>query len=218
MIQAILFDLDDTLYPPHSGVMEQIRALIQRYICTRLHLSDEEGDALRKTYFQTYGTTMRGLQVNNNIDPDEFLHFVHDFPADEYIQPNPELDAVLASIPLRKIVFTNASREHAQRVLEALGVRRHFECIVDVRDVDYEGKPQPAAYRRICEILDLRPEECLLVEDNVRNLQPAKELGMTTVLVQEHCPNPDGSVDFCLARIEEISQVVDRAPGQASGR
>ena len=218
MIQAILFDLDDTLYPPHSGVMEQIRALIHRYISTRLHLSDEEGDALRRAYFQTYGTTMRGLQLNDNIDPDEFLHFVHDFAVDEYIQPNPELDAVLASIPLRKIVFTNASREHAQRVLEALGIGRHFERIVDVRDVDYEGKPQPTAYRRICDLLDLRPEECLLVDDNVRNLQPAKELGMTTVLVQEHGPNPGNGVDFCLARIEEISQVVDRVPGRASGR
>ena len=208
MIQAILFDLDDTLYPPHSGVMEQIRALIHRYICGHLDLSDEESEALRKSYFQTYGTTMRGLQLNNNIDPDEFLRFVHDLPIEEYIQPNPELDAILATIPQRKIVFTNASREHAQRVLDALGISRHFERIVDVRDMEGEGKPQPAAYRRTCDLLGLRPKECVLVEDNIRNLRPAKEEGMTTVLVQEQCPGSEDSVDFCLERIEEIGQIV----------
>jgi putative hydrolase of the HAD superfamily len=214
MIRKILFDLDDTLYPRQAGIMNQIRTLMLRYMQARLELSLEEADALRHHYLLTYGTTMRGLQINHQIDPDEFLHYVHDIPLDQYLRSNPELDSALASIPQEKIIFTNASREHAEHVLQHLGIRHHFSRIVDIRDMDYESKPQALAYRRICEILDVQPGECLLVEDNVRNLQPAKALGMTTVLVGHHQESTDGSVDYALRRIEEIGDLMVHASRQ----
>jgi putative hydrolase of the HAD superfamily len=209
MIRILLFDLDDTLYPRSAGVMDQIRQLILRYIRERLHLSPEEADELRRSYFMTYGTTMRGLQIERHIDADEFLHYVHDIPLEAYLQPNPKLDAVLASIPQEKVVFTNATREHAERVLAVLGIRRRFDQIIDVRDMDYESKPQPAAYRHICELLGVEPRECLIVEDNIRNLQPAQAIGMTTVLVQDGSVPPGDGVDYVIDRIEEIGNVVD---------
>lgn len=208
MIRLLLFDLDDTLYPPRLGIMDQIRSLMLHYLRTRFDLSSEEADTLRRAYFQTYGTTMRGLQVNHHIDPDEFLHAVHDIALQEYLQPNPRLDTVLASIPQDKVIFTNASREHAERVLGLLGIKRHFLRIVDIRDMGYESKPQPAAYRRICELLGVRPEECLFLEDNVRNLRPAKALGMTTVLVHHGSDSADDSVDYSIPCVEEIGRVL----------
>jgi len=208
MIQAILFDLDDTLYPRQAGIMEQIRILMLKYLQARFDLSLEDADALRRRYFQEYGTTMRGLQVNHAIDADEFLSFVHDIPLQDHIQPNPELDAALASLPQQKVVFTNASREHAEAVLDVLGVGHHFDRIVDVRDVNFESKPQMAAYRRICELIGVPPEQCLLVEDNVRNLRPAKALGMITVLVGDAHTGTDPDVDYVLDRVEEIAPVV----------
>ena len=208
MIRIILFDLDDTLYPPQAGVMDQIRNLMLLYLRTRLNLSAEEADALRRHYFQMYGTTMRGLQLNHRIDPDEFLHFVHDIPLHEYLRPNPQLDAVLGSLPQQKAIFTNASREHAEKVLGILGIHHHFARIIDVRDLDYESKPQPPAYRRACELLQADPGECLIVEDNRRNLRPAKRLGMITVLVWNGSHPPDGSVDYAIERIEEIGAVL----------
>jgi putative hydrolase of the HAD superfamily len=210
MIRTILFDLDDTLYPRQAGIMGQIRALILRYIQTRLDLSTAEADDLRWHYLELYGTTMRGLQVNHHIDPDEYLRYVHDIPLNEYLRPNPRLDGVLASLPQEKIIFTNASREHAEAVLAVLGIRRHFAQIVDVRDMDYESKPQPTAYRRICELLNVQPNECLLVEDNVRNLQPAKLLGMTTVLVGDVSHRLDQCVDYAIPCIEDMGQVLGR--------
>jgi len=210
MIRTILFDLDDTLYPRQAGIMGQIRALILRYIQTRLDLSITEADDLRSHYLEIYGTTMRGLQVNYHIDPDEYLRYVHDIPLNEYLRPNPRLDGVLASLPQEKIIFTNASREHAEAVLAVLGIRRHFAQIVDVRDMDYESKPQPTAYRRICELLNVQPNECLLVEDNVRNLQPAKLLGMTTVLVGDVSHRLDQCVDYAIPCIEDMGQVLGR--------
>lgn len=209
MIRTILFDLDETLYARSTGVMEQIRTRILRYLQERLKLSAEEAVALQRHYHQLYGTTMRGLQLNHHIDAEEYLRYVHNIPLHKYIRPNPELAAVLTSLPQQKVVFTNASREHAEKILTLLGIRRHIARIVDVRDLGYESKPQPAAYQRICLILGVRPEECMLVEDNVRNLQPAKALGMTTVLVDGD--TPDDSVDFAIERIEDIGRVFKNA-------
>jgi len=202
MIDLILFDLDDTLYPRHSGIMEQIRIRIHDYVRTHLGLSDVEADRLRRHYFVTYGTTMRGLQIIHNIDPGDYLLKVHDIPLQEHIEPNPELDAVLAAIPQRKVVFTNSSREHAEGVLGILGIGHHFERIVDIRDMEYESKPQPGAYTRICDMLGVQPQACMLIEDNVNNLRPAKAIGMTTVLVDGD--GPDTSVDHTLDRIEDL--------------
>ena len=208
MIRTILFDLDDTLYPPHAGVMDQIRALMLHYLQTRFDLSLEQADLLRCQYFAAYGTTMRGLQINHHIDPDEFLRYVHDIPLHQFLQPNPELDAVLASIHQEKIIFTNASREHAGRVLSILGIRQHFSRIIDVRDMNYESKPQPSAYRRICGLLARQPVECMLVEDNIRNLEPARALGMITVLVTHGQDAADDGADHVIARIEDIDTVL----------
>jgi putative hydrolase of the HAD superfamily len=212
MIRTILFDLDDTLYPRQAGVMGQIRCLMLRYLRTRLDLSPDEADALRRSYFQIYGTTLRGLQIHHQIDPDEYLRAVHDFPLQPYLEPNPTLDAVLASLPQQKVVFTNASREHAERVLDVLGIRQRFVRIVDVRDMDYQSKPEPSAYQRICKLLNVEPQECILVEDNARNLRPAKALGMVTVLVDGD--GRDDSVDYAISRIEEIGHVLEQIAQQ----
>ena len=218
MIRCILFDLDDTLYPQQSGVMDRIRERMLCYLRSRLNLSLDEADALRRHYFQTYGTTMRGLQINYQIDTEEYLAYVHNIPLQEYLGANARLDSVLASIPETKVVFTNSSREHATRVLDLLGVRHHFERIIDVRDVGYESKPQPTAYQLACDLLGVRPEECVLIDDNTRNLHPAKALGMTTVLIRDgSAAEPtyasagpaDGSADHIISCIEEIGKVMD---------
>ena len=212
MIKTILFDLDDTLYPAQVGIMNEIRVLILRYIETRLKLSPAEADALRHRYLQAYGTTMRGLQLNHQIDPNDYLEFVHDIPLHKYLKPNPRLDSVLASIPQGKVIFTNASREHAENVLALLDIRRHFVRIVDIRDMNFESKPQPTAYQRVCQMLDALPEECVLVEDNARNLPPAQALGMTTVLVQDGTADARDQADYVISRVEEIGKVLALLP------
>jgi len=213
VISYILFDLDDTLYPRHAGVMDQIRDRMLVYLQARLNLSPGEADALRRRYFQTYGTTMRGLQINYQIDTEEYLAYVHDIPLHHYLTANTRLDSVLASIAETKVIFTNSSREHATRVLDLLGIRHHFDRIIDVRDVGYESKPQPAAYQQACRLLGALPEECVMVDDNTRNLQPAKALGMTTVLVLDGndpiAGHADPTADHVISAIEEIAKVMD---------
>ncbi len=204
-IRFLLFDLDETLYPRDAGVMQEIGRQIRRYIAREYGASWDEADALARRYHQEYGTSMRGLLLNNNLDVERFLAFVHDLPPD-LLRPNQALDALLAGLPGEKAIFTNADRPHAERVLAQLGIRRHFSRIVDVVANNYIPKPQLEAYTNCLRLLDARPEECVLIEDTGRNLAPAKQLGMTTVLVDG---DPNDPADYKIPTILELGPVVE---------
>jgi len=205
----LLCDLDNTLYPPDSGLMQAVGQRMVRYMIELVGIPPQAADGLKRRYFHHYGTTMRGLILHHGIDPEDYLAFVHDLPLEEYIQPNPALDAMLAGIPLRKAVFTNADRAHAERVLGVLGVRRRFEKIIDVCDLNFNSKPHPSAYRGILDILDARAEQCILVEDAAANLAPAREIGMFTVLAWNGLAATNDLADEADIRIADIIHLAD---------
>jgi putative hydrolase of the HAD superfamily len=208
MIRFLIFDLDETLYPRQSGLMQEIGLRINRYLIENLHLPQEQANELRKRYYNQHGTALRGLVVERpDVDPEDYLHFVHNVPLTEYLAPNPALAQMLRSIPLTKVIFTNATVEHAQNVLSILGIADQFADIIDVRRVAYVSKPNAEAYRRLLDILQVRGRECILIEDAARNLLPAKGLGMTTILVDSaDC----AEVDYCVPDILAVKAVIDR--------
>lgn len=205
-LEFVIFDLDDTIYPRSAGVMQAIGDRIHRYMVERLSLDEEVAMRLRREYLTRYGTTMRGLITHHHIDPEDYLAYVHQVPLADLLSPAPRLDAALSEILVEKVIFTNATREHARRVLQTMGIERHFTRVVDIRDMDYHSKPHPTAYQRLLALLGTRPEACLLVDDSTRNLRPAREMGMTTVLVGDgHLEN---GVDFVVEEVTQVSSVV----------
>jgi putative hydrolase of the HAD superfamily len=209
VLEFAIFDLDDTIYPRSAGVMQAIGTRIHQYMVERLGLDEEAAVRLRQEYLARYGTTMRGLIAHHHIDPEDYLEYVHQVPLADLLSPAPRLDAVLREIPAEKLIFTNASREHAGRVLRTMGIERHFTRIVDIRDMDYRSKPHPTAYQRLLTLLDAaRPEACLLADDSVHNLRPAQELGMITVLVGDG--HLEDGVDFVIEEVAEVGSVVSQ--------
>ena len=207
-LRYALFDLDDTMYPKSAGVMDTVRQRITKYMTLRLGMNQALARQLRARYYEQYGTTLRGLCVELQIDPDDYLSYVHGFPVAEVLAPNSALDQVLACLPWRKVVFTSGSREHAQRVLTALDVKQHFERIFDIRDTRYYCKPHPSAYCAVLDSLDVAAEECLMIDDSISNIRAAKELGMVTVLVGS-LDSQEGA-DFAIDRIEDTVDVARR--------
>lgn len=204
----LLCDLDDTLYPANAGIMKVVGERISRFMVDQLDIPPEMAPYLRHHFRERYGTTMRGLILHYGIDPEHYLDFVHDIPLADFIRPDPALSEVLRNIDLTKIILTNASREHAVRVLTILGVQHHFAHIIDVRDFRYHSKPHRYAYRRALQILGARPEECILVEDMLRNLIPAMAMGMFGVLVRTpYSEREDGTnvADLCVNDILELA-------------
>ncbi len=209
MFKFLIFDLDETLYPRSAGLMQEIGVRINRYLREVLCLPEEEALALRLRYFQQYGTALRGLVVERpDVDPEDYLRYVHDICLADYIGPNPALAEMLRALPQTKVIFTNATVEHAQNVLNVIGIADQFADIIDVRRVKYVSKPDPRAYVALLDIIGAPGEECVLIEDAVRNLRPGKGLGMTTILV-------DGTdcmeADYCVPGILDVRRAVEAA-------
>lgn len=206
----LLCDLDDTLYPANAGIMKVVGERIGQFMVDHLDVPPEMAPSLRRYFRERYGTTMRGLILHYGIDPEHYLEFVHDIPLTDFIQPNPALNSVLGNIDLTKVILTNASREHALRVLTILGVQHHFAHIIDVRDFQYHSKPHRYAYWRALQILDAQPEECILVEDMPRNLAPAVAMGMFGVLVRNPYSEVGDGTDVADLYVDNILELADK--------
>ncbi len=202
--QTIFFDLDGTLYPDVSGgVWESIRGRIEAYMLERVGIPQVKVKALRQTYLEQYGSTLRGLSTDYHIDPDDYLVYVHNLPIEEMIRPNGKLGDLLSKLPQRKWVFTNASLEHARRVLAALGVSAHFDGIVDIKAMGYRNKPEPGSYILALDKAGKQTaDSALFVDDQGVNLEPAKQLGANTVLVGSREPHP--AADRSITTVEEL--------------
>jgi putative hydrolase of the HAD superfamily len=219
LLSHLVFDLDQTIYPRHSGLMQAIGDRIMQYMIERMGMDPEIVPGLRHRYWKQYGTTSRGLATRHELDVDEYMEYVHDVPLHAYIGPDPELDAVLGGLPQRKVIFTNATAAHAHAVLDVMQLAHHFEGVYDVYFCGNEGKPAPKAYLRLLDALDVRAEHCLLVEDSVANLVPAQSLGMTTVLVDPPADVELTGVDYVIQRVADIAGVVrELTSGSGSGK
>lgn len=178
-----IFDLDNTLYSETCNLFSQVDIRIKSFVADFLGLPPDEAYKLQKQYFAQYGTTLRGLMERHDVDPAAYLDHVHDIDLD-VVPPAPALDRALEALRGRKIIFTNADLGHARRVMERLGISRHFEAVYDIVACDYVPKPDPSVYQALVARFGLDPQHTVMVEDMARNLKPAADLGMTTVWVR----------------------------------
>jgi putative hydrolase of the HAD superfamily len=183
-VEDWIFDLDNTLYPASCNLFRQVERRIREYIQGFLGLDEEQAQGLQRRYFRAHGSSMRGMMLHHGMDPGAFLAYVHDIDLSP-VPPAPGLDAALARLPGRKTVYTNGSTAHAGRVLERLGIARHFNAVFDIIEAGYHPKPQPESYRRLVARYGIDPARAVLVEDLAQNLGPAAALGMTTVWVAQ---------------------------------
>ena len=181
-VEDWVFDLDNTLYPSSCGLFSQVSERIGAFIQRALDLAPDAAQGIRHRYYLEHGSSLRGLMDHHGVDPAEFLDYVHDIDLSP-VDPAPGLDAALDGLPGRKIVYTNGSTAHASRILNRLGIDRHFAAVFDIVAADYRPKPDPAAYGALVERHDIDPGSAVMIEDLARNLTPAAALGMTTVLI-----------------------------------
>lgn len=182
-IDVWVFDLDNTLYPATTNLFAQIDVRMKTFISQALNLTLDEAFDLQKSYYHKYGTSLRGLTLHHDIDPDAFLDYVHDIDH-SVLNADPRLDAVLAALPGRKLIYTNGSAYHAESTVRRLGVAHHFADIFDIRAGGYIPKPDPATYAAMIAKHAVTPARAVMFEDSHKNLAPAAALGMKTVYVR----------------------------------
>ena len=181
-IDTWLFDLDNTLYPEESGFMTQVEGKMTDFVQQVTGLPRDEAFALQKKYYAEHGLTLTGLMLNHGADPKDFFALHHDLSLDALVE-DPELMLALAKLPGRRYVFTNADDTHAERVMAQLGLTHLFDAVFHIHSFGYAPKPDPLGFQRMIDAHGMDPHTTAFFEDSERNLKPAKDLGMTTVLV-----------------------------------
>ena len=181
-IETWVFDLDNTLYPASCRLFDQIDVKMGNFVSKLLNVDYAEAKRRQKEMFYKYGTTLRGLMTEHGITPDDFLDDVHDIDHSP-VPPNKDLDAALHALPGRKLIFTNGTVAHAEKVLNRIGITHHFGDIFDIVHSDFIPKPEMEPYRKFIRQTGIRPETSAMFEDIARNLEAPHALGMTTVLV-----------------------------------
>ena len=181
-VETWVFDLDNTLYPHHLNLWQQVDERIRDYIAGFLKVSKDEAFRLQKDYYKRYGTSMRGLMIEHGMQPDDYLDFVHRIDHSP-IEPNPMLGTAIEQLPGRKLILTNGTRRHADTVLARLGLDRHFPEIFDIIAAELEPKPSAQTYDRFLAAHTVDASKAAMFEDLARNLSVPHALGMTTVLV-----------------------------------
>ena len=203
-IDSWIFDLDNTLYPASASLFPQIDARMGAYIQRLLDIDAHEAHRVQKGFFHSHGMTLPGLMAHHGVDPHEFLADVHDVDID-VVAPHPELGALIARLPGRKFVFTNADAPYATRVLARLGLSDSFDAMHDIHALDYVPKPQMPAYASLCAAHAIDPRQAVFVEDMARNLVPAKAIGMTTVWIDNGSEQGPGEernhIDFTITDV-----------------
>jgi putative hydrolase of the HAD superfamily len=186
-VETWVFDLDNTLYPHHLNLWQQVDERIRAYIAEFLKIGKDEAFRVQKDYYKRYGTSMRGMMTEHGMDPDSYLAFVHQIDHSP-LEPNPALGAAIEELPGRKLILTNGTRKHADAVMRRLEIHEKFEDVFDIVAAELEPKPLPQTYDRFLQRHGVDPARAAMFEDLARNLEVPHSLGMITVLVV-----PEGS-------------------------
>ena len=194
LIKTWIFDLDNTLYPPEENIFSQIDQKMTSFIADNLKISIEEAFNIQKQNFIDHGTTLAGFMNSGNdkIDPDKFLEFVHDINLNS-LQEDNDLRKILLLLPGKKYIFTNGTKKHAENVLKKLNLENIFQSIFGIKEANYLPKPNLETYNLFLKTYNIDPKTSIMFEDMGRNLIPAKELGMKTVLLERKLTNKNNS-------------------------
>lgn len=201
-IDTWLFDLDNTLYPAESLHMRLVEERMTDFVERLTGFPRDDARALQKKYYHGHGTTLAGLMANHDVHPDEFLEFVHDVSM-ERLTPDPALKAAIARLPGRRLIFTNGSASHAERVLQTLELDYLFEATFHIEAADYLPKPAPETFAKMIAEHRIHARGSAFFEDSEKNLAPAHDLHMTTILVGPHAA--DSTAAFVNHRTNDLA-------------
>ena len=213
--QNWIFDLDNTMYDINLGLFKKISNRITDFIMSKYSLDIDQAKKIQKEYYLKYGLTLRGLIVEKKLEPEEFLDYVHDVEHPE-LKKNDQLISKIRLLEGKKIIFTNATLNHAKKILKILELEHDFDQIIDIKDLEYIPKPDKRSYKKLLECLNLNKEnldKTIFFEDTVKNLIPAKELGITTVWMKNSINEKDfikncNFIDYSFNNLNEFLDTI----------
>jgi putative hydrolase of the HAD superfamily len=177
-----VLDLDNTLYPPATGLADQMNDRIRAYLANVFGTDDTGARRIQARLVAEHGTSLRGLMTTRGIDPHDYLSFEHSIDY-SVLTPDPLLARSLTELPGRRYVFTNGSAYHAEQALHRLALTDCFDGVFDILAGELVPKPYPESYQRFLARFAIEPGRAVMFDDLAVNLHVPEQLGMATVLV-----------------------------------
>jgi len=205
-IKNFIFDCDGVLYQDLDAVFGQVSKRMTKYISEKLNLDLKKAKELQTNYFHKYNTSLNGLMIHHEVNPDDFLKYVHDINLD-FMEKDLVLREELIKLDAKKFVFTNGSNDHVKNIIKNVGIDDLFDGIFDIKDCNLIPKPSLEPYKQLVKKFRIIPEETIFIEDIAKNLEPAKKLGMKTVWLinDENWGKKDSDKDFIDLKIKNLS-------------
>jgi len=204
MIKHLLFDLDNTLYSSRYGLEENVSTRIREFVSALLGITPEDVRKIRKANIRQYGTCLEWLMAEKGFTNTEtYLAAVH--PADEadLLPRDDKLRALLAGIPVPKAILTNSPKEHADLILDKLGIADLFTDIFEIRQCGFKGKPQKEVFDNALKKMGVSATEVLFIDDNPHNVEVFISFGGNGLVFDEN----DVHADCALPRIRELGEI-----------
>jgi putative hydrolase of the HAD superfamily len=191
-VKAVLFDLDDTLYPERTFVESGFRA-VSRFLATRHDLQEDRVAARMLEILDAEG---RGKVFDRVLEEAGLLSewrvrlLLHVYRTH---RPTISLfeDVVPSLTKLRERgvwlgIVTDGMASVQRRKMSALGIERYVDVVVCSDELGPEGwKPSPVAFQAALELLEIAPEEAAYVGDNVlKDFAGPNRLGMLSVVIR----------------------------------
>ncbi|MDN5359328.1 MAG: hypothetical protein PWQ84_391 [Thermotogaceae bacterium] len=177
LFKELGFSLTDDEYTKFVGTTDEkmLSVLKKRF---SLEQSVKEMNQLREDIHMTFFKSAK-------LYPMEHLYDLLDWAKDK------ELKLAVASSTDEKFVLL---------ILEKIGILDSFHTVVCGNHID-RSKPAPDIFLKAAEELNLKPEECLVIEDSTNGVKAGKRAGMTVIGFQ----SDDGSQDLSNAHIQVLS-------------
>lgn len=202
-----IFDLDDTLHNASAHIFPVMNRTMTQYIMDELEMDEPAAHSLRQHYWRVYGATLKGLMRHHGVDPYHFLNETHKLiTLPEMVLLTKRLRHMLQTLEGRKVIFTNAPRGYALRVLDLLGIGDCFELVFSVESTKFHAKPSVRGFQILLKILKTNPKDCVMLEDNLPALMTAKRLGMRTIWVAKKLQKPN-FVDYRISSVLALTHL-----------
>ena len=109
----------------------------------------------------------------------------------------------------RMAVFTSSVPEHCRAAVENHGLAPYFEKIIYAQELGVDKK-SPAIFRRVAEILGVKPGACVLFDDSLPACKAALAAGMTVVGVwDEHMGGTEADMrELCDRYIRDFGELL----------
>lgn len=216
-IKAIFFDTADTLYSSDEMESAYPKKLTELLQATH-NISYDKAESLLKETAQKLKRTVKHVTKVRTMAE---LGFSRAQVHEAFCKVNPrgflsvdkELNSIIERLAKKyKLgIISNFKRSHIFEILDAIGLSINWFPLLITEDIVKEIKPDHEPFLKAIELSNYTPDECLYVGDSpTKDMQPAKEVGMVTVLVGDSLSDEQAIyVDAAISDVKKIGNLLE---------